>query len=83
MTNDYENLKNDLKALYPDQELTEAELNKAADNLIQFFTIGTRAVFEAKKTLGVRMKNKKRFKRLKTAVLVKIIAYFPNQSRHN
>ncbi|GHU01855.1 hypothetical protein FACS1894186_5390 [Alphaproteobacteria bacterium] len=48
MTNDYAALREDIKALYPDEQFTDAELNEMADRLIQFFAIGVKAIQEAK-----------------------------------
>ncbi len=47
MTDTYTQLKDELSVLYPD--VTETELNEMIDNLIQFFTIATKAVYEADK----------------------------------
>ncbi len=47
MTNTYSQLKNELKVLYPD--VTETELNEITDNLINFFTIAAKAVYENEK----------------------------------
>ena len=47
MTDTYNQLKDELSVLYPD--VTETELNEMTNNLIQFFTIATKAVYEAEK----------------------------------
>lgn len=47
MTDTYTQLKDELSVLYPD--VTDAELNEITDNLIQFFTISVKAVYEAEK----------------------------------
>ena len=47
MTDIYTQLKDELSVLYPD--VTETELNEMTNNLIQFFTIASKAVYEADK----------------------------------
>ena len=47
MTDTYSQLKDELSVLYPD--ITDAELNEMTNNLIQFFTISVKAVYEADK----------------------------------
>jgi hypothetical protein len=49
MTKDYELLKADIQALYPDQEFTDAELNEMTDRLIKFFATGAKAMQESKR----------------------------------
>lgn len=39
MTDEFEKLKNHIKALYPGQELTDAELTQMADRMIRFFAV--------------------------------------------
>lgn len=47
MKNTYNQLKDELSVLYPG--VTDDELNKITDNLITFFTLSAKAVFEARK----------------------------------
>ena len=47
MTDTYSQLKQELSALYPD--VTDTELNEMTSNLIQFFTIAAKAVYETDK----------------------------------
>lgn len=47
MTDTYNQLKDELSVLYPD--VTDIELNEMTDNLIKFFTLSAKAVFEARK----------------------------------
>ena len=35
-----DNIKEELKTLYPDENLTDEELNKMAERLVQFFELG-------------------------------------------
>lgn len=49
MKHDYEILKSELKSWYPDEELSDTELNEMADRLIKFFAIGAKALINAKK----------------------------------
>lgn len=48
MTDTYNQLKDELSVLYPD--VTDIELNEMTDNLIEFFTLSAKAVFEARKS---------------------------------
>lgn len=48
MKNSKELLAQELSVLYPD--VTDAELNEMADRLIEFFTIGVKAIYEAEKS---------------------------------
>lgn len=56
MKNNKETLKDKLKNLYPEQKLTDEELDIMVDHLAQFFIIGAKMVYsykkEQKKTLG-------------------------------
>ena len=47
MTDTYSLLKNELKVYYPD--VTDAELNDITNRLIDFYTIGAKAVYETEK----------------------------------
>ena len=47
MTDTYSLLKNELKVYYPD--VTDAELNEITNRLIDFYTIGAKAVYETEK----------------------------------
>lgn len=55
MTNTFEQLKNELKVLYPD--ITEEELTKATKNLIDFFTIGTKIIQKVNKSNPIPKSN--------------------------
>ncbi|MFV0626858.1 MAG: hypothetical protein ACK5N8_05885 [Alphaproteobacteria bacterium] len=62
MTSNFENIKADIKALYPEEDFTDAELNDMTTRLIKFFTIGAKAVHKAKrleelKNLSIERKN--------------------------
>lgn len=48
MINSKELLTQELSVLYPD--ITDAELNEITDRLIEFFAIGTKAIYEAEKS---------------------------------
>lgn len=50
MIDKYDLLKNELKVYYPD--VTDAELNIITDKLIDFFTIGAKAMYEAEKSVN-------------------------------
>ena len=50
MTDTYNLLKEELKVYYPD--VTDAELNIITDKLIDFFTIGAKAMYEAEKSVN-------------------------------
>ena len=56
MKNNIEELKERLKMLYPNKDLTDEELDMIASNLVQYFTIGAKMVYavkkEQEKTLG-------------------------------
>ena len=47
MTDTYNQLKNELSVLYPG--VTDTELKEMTDRLIEFFTIGAKAIYEAEK----------------------------------
>lgn len=49
MTDTYNQLKNELSVLYPD--VTDIELNEMTSNLIDFFVIGAKAVYETEKSV--------------------------------
>lgn len=51
MTDTYSLLKNELKVYYPG--VTDAELNEITNRLINFYTIGAKAVYENKKSVGI------------------------------
>ena len=40
MSKAMDNIKEELKTLYPDENLTDEELNKMAERLVQFFELG-------------------------------------------
>ena len=40
MSKAMDNIKEELKTLYPDENLTNEELNKMAERLVQFFELG-------------------------------------------
>ena len=40
MSKAMDNIKEELKTLYPDEDLTDEELNKMAERLVQFFELG-------------------------------------------
>ena len=48
MTDTYDLLKEELKVYYPG--VTDAELNKMTNRLIDFFTIGAKAIYETEKS---------------------------------
>lgn len=50
MTDTYNQLKDELSVLYPG--VTDAELNIITDKLIDFFTIGAKAMYEAEKSVN-------------------------------
>lgn len=50
MIDTYDLLKNELKVYYPG--VTDAELNIITDKLIDFFTIGAKAMYEAEKSVN-------------------------------
>lgn len=50
MTDTYNLLKEELKVYYPG--VTDAELNIITDKLIDFFTIGAKAMYEAEKSVN-------------------------------
>ncbi len=50
MTDTYNLLKEELKVYYP--SVTDAELNIITDKLIDFFTIGAKAMYEAEKSVN-------------------------------
>ena len=47
MIDTYSLLKSELKVFYPD--VTDAELNEITNRLIDFYTIGAKAVYETEK----------------------------------
>ena len=49
MTDTYNLLKEELKVYYPD--VTDAELNDITNRLIDFYTIGAKAVYETEKAV--------------------------------
>lgn len=51
MIDTYSLLKNELKVYYPD--VTDAELNEITNRLIDFFTIGAKAIYEAEKEVNI------------------------------
>jgi hypothetical protein len=48
MKNDI-SLQEYIKSLYPEQELTDYELNEMVDRLVQYFTLGAKVVYKHKK----------------------------------
>ncbi len=50
MTDTYNQLKDELSVLYPG--VTDTELNIITDKLIDFFTIGAKAMYEAEKSVN-------------------------------
>ena len=50
MTDTYNLLKEELKVYYPG--VTDTELNIITDKLIDFFTIGAKAMYEAEKSVN-------------------------------
>lgn len=50
MTDTYNLLKEELKVYYPG--VTDAELNIITNKLIDFFTIGAKAMYEAEKSVN-------------------------------
>lgn len=50
MTDTYNLLKEELKVYYP--SVTDAELNIITDKLIDFFTIGAKAMYETEKSVN-------------------------------
>ncbi|MBR1825963.1 MAG: hypothetical protein IJ770_05190 [Alphaproteobacteria bacterium] len=51
MTDTYSLLKNELKVYYPD--VTDAELNEITNRLVDFYTIGAKAIYEAEKEVNI------------------------------
>lgn len=49
MKNNIEELKERLKMLYPNEDLTDEELDTIVSNLVQYFTIGAKMVYAVKK----------------------------------
>lgn len=49
MKNNIEELKERLKMLYPNEALTDEELDTTVSNLVQYFTIGAKMVYAVKK----------------------------------
>jgi len=52
MTDTYNQLKDELSVLYPG--VTDAELNEMTNRLIQFFTIGAKAIYEYEKVMEAK-----------------------------
>ena len=50
MKNNIEELKERLKMLYPNEDLTDEELDTIVSNLVQYFTIGAKMVYAVKIT---------------------------------
>ena len=50
MTDTYSLLKNELKVYYPG--VTDAELNEITNRLIDFYTIGAKAIYETGKKIN-------------------------------
>ena len=46
MSKAMDNIKEELKTLYPDEKLTDEELNKMAERLVQFFQLGMKFFFQ-------------------------------------
>ena len=57
MTNIFEQLKDEVKHLYSDKEITESELNEMTENLINFFAIGVQIFQEDKNKLSQQKNN--------------------------
>lgn len=57
MKSNNEELKERFKMLYPNEDLSDDELDTIVSNLVQYFTIGAKMVYSAKntqkKTLGI------------------------------
>ena len=51
MTDTYSLLKNELKVYYPD--VTDAELDEITNRLVDFYTIGAKAIYEAEKEVTI------------------------------
>jgi len=51
MTDTYSLLKSELKVYYPD--VTDAELNEITNRLVDFYTIGAKAIYEAEKEVTI------------------------------
>ena len=51
MTDTYSLLNEELKVYYPD--VTDAELNEMTHRLVDFFTIGAKAIYEAEKEVNI------------------------------
>lgn len=49
MTDTYKQLKDELSVLYPG--VTDAELNEMTSNLIDFFVVGAKALYETEKAV--------------------------------
>ena len=49
MTDTYTQLKDELSVLYPG--VTDAELNEMTSNLIDFFVVGAKALYETEKAV--------------------------------
>lgn len=49
MTDTYSQLKDELSVLYPG--VTDAELNEMTSNLIDFFVVGAKALYETEKAV--------------------------------
>ena len=57
MSKAMDEIKNELKTLYPDENLTDEELTQMAQNLVEFFEIGVRSL--DKKTTSLVWKPQK------------------------
>ena len=59
MSKAMDEIKKELKTLYPNENLTDEELAQIAQNLVEFFEIGVRSL-DKKTTFKSLKKNKKR-----------------------
>ena len=57
MSKTMDEIKNELKTLYPNENLTDEELTQMAQNLVEFFEIGVRSL--DKKTTSLVWKPQK------------------------
>ena len=57
MSKAMDEIKNELKTLYPNENLTDEELTQMAQNLVEFFEIGVRSL--DKKTTSLVWKSQK------------------------
>ena len=65
MSKAIDNIKEELKTLYPDEKLTDEELMDMAQNLVKFFEIGIRVLYQDKKECIWHPKVKKNDKKAK------------------